>query len=79
MGRRQSARCEGRTRKAWAKEKTSVEMTTTGTTARNFPMMPSPQMSGRKAATVVLTLPKTGQMTSRAPRTAASTELSPWL
>ena len=54
-------------------------MTTTGTTARNFPMIPSPQISGRNAATVVLTLPKTGHMTSRAPRTEASTALSPWL
>ena len=43
------------------------------------PMMPSPQMRWRKAATVVLTLPKTGHMTSCAPRTAAEAADSPAL
>ena len=54
-----------------------MEMTTTGTMARNLPMIPSPQMRGRKAATVVLTLPKTGHMTSCAPRTADVEPLLP--
>ena len=67
----------GRMNNASSQENSSSVTTTTGIENTNLPMMPSMNISGRKATMVVSTVAVTGPASSHAPRMAARSGRAP--